>query len=218
MWTPTFAQAGAYEVTFTATDGELSDSEAITLTVTDTNRPPVATDATVTTTAGKPVAVTLSATDPDGDPLSWLRVPVVAPSSGRSRARSLPHLHAQGGLRGHRCVRLPSGGWTGGTDVANIVVNVTSKVRRVPGADGYQIALASSRDTFPAGKCPSVVVASGARWDDALAGSGLAGTLRSPVLLTAAQPTPGFWQSSGAWVPDGSTSWATARRCLTACS
>ncbi len=52
------------------------------------------------------------------------------------------------------------------------------------------IALASSRDTFPAGKCPSVVVASGARWDDALAASGLAGTLRSPVLLTGRYSMP----------------------------
>ncbi len=108
VWTPSFAQAGEYVVTFTATDGELSDSDAVTLTVTDTNRPPVANDATVTTTAGKPVTVTLSATDPDGDPLSWLPVPVVAPTLRNALGHgSQPHLHAQGGLRGHRCVRVP---------------------------------------------------------------------------------------------------------------
>ena len=78
----------------------------------------------------------------------------------------------------------------GGTDVASTAVNVTSKVRRVPGDDGYQIALASSRETFGTGRCPTVVLASGARWDDALAASGLAGTVRSPVLLTKPTSLP----------------------------
>ncbi len=43
-WTPTFAQAGSYPVTFTVTDNGspvLDDAETITITVTNVNRAPV---------------------------------------------------------------------------------------------------------------------------------------------------------------------------------
>ena len=33
-WTPTAGQAGSYDVTFTVSDGQLSDSETMTITVT----------------------------------------------------------------------------------------------------------------------------------------------------------------------------------------
>ncbi len=74
-WTPTFAQSGSYPVTFTATDNGtpvLSDSEAITITVTNTNRAP-----TLTAIGNKTVAenalltFTISATDADGDTLTY---------------------------------------------------------------------------------------------------------------------------------------------------
>ncbi|PKQ16483.1 MAG: hypothetical protein CVT67_04955 [Actinobacteria bacterium HGW-Actinobacteria-7] len=78
----------------------------------------------------------------------------------------------------------------GGSGSAEFALTVTNtapaitKVRRIDGRDRYRLALASSRSTFPANKSPRVVIASGERWDDALAASGLAGTFRSPVLLT----------------------------------
>ncbi|MBI3321452.1 MAG: hypothetical protein HYZ91_04200, partial [Candidatus Omnitrophica bacterium] len=40
-WTPTFSQAGTYPVTFTASDGSLTDMESTTITVTEANVPPV---------------------------------------------------------------------------------------------------------------------------------------------------------------------------------
>ncbi len=40
-WIPGFNAAGSYPVTFTASDGSLTDFEAITITVMDVNRPPV---------------------------------------------------------------------------------------------------------------------------------------------------------------------------------
>ncbi|HXF49424.1 MAG TPA: Ig-like domain-containing protein, partial [Verrucomicrobiae bacterium] len=40
-WTPTFAQAGNYNVTFIASDGTLADSEVVTITVNNVNRAPV---------------------------------------------------------------------------------------------------------------------------------------------------------------------------------
>jgi hypothetical protein len=39
-WTPTFDQAGSYPITFTASDGSLTDTEDITITVNNVNRPP----------------------------------------------------------------------------------------------------------------------------------------------------------------------------------
>ncbi|MBI3873403.1 MAG: Ig-like domain-containing protein, partial [candidate division Zixibacteria bacterium] len=40
-WTPTFAQAGVYNVTFIASDGLLADSELVAITVTNVNQAPV---------------------------------------------------------------------------------------------------------------------------------------------------------------------------------
>ncbi len=67
-WTPDYTQAGAYDVTFSVTDGELSDSEEITITVVNVNRAPVL-DAIGNQNGVENVnlAFTISATDPDGD-------------------------------------------------------------------------------------------------------------------------------------------------------
>src|SRR3989442_9785248 len=73
-WTPGYDQAGSYPVTFTATDNgspALSASEAITITVTNTNRAPVANPQSVTTPANTAKAITLTATDVDGDTLTY---------------------------------------------------------------------------------------------------------------------------------------------------
>ena len=73
-WTPSFEQAGTYAgVTFTATDpGLLADSEAITITVSQVNGPPVlAPIGDQTVDEGQTLTFALSATDPDGDPLTY---------------------------------------------------------------------------------------------------------------------------------------------------
>jgi hypothetical protein len=73
-WTPGFTQAGTYPgVTFTVDDGQGgSDSEAITITVTNTNRPPVlaVVGDRATSEAGL-LAFQVSALDPDVDPLIY---------------------------------------------------------------------------------------------------------------------------------------------------
>ena len=71
-WKPDFDQAGEYKLTFTVTDGELSDSQTFTLTVKNTNRPPefvLIEDKTVHEAA--PLTFLLSAVDPDGDALVY---------------------------------------------------------------------------------------------------------------------------------------------------
>ena len=70
-WTPTFAQAGTYNVTITVTDNGspvASDFEAFTITVGNVNRPPVFTNPGNRAVAeGQLLTIALTASDPDGD-------------------------------------------------------------------------------------------------------------------------------------------------------
>ncbi|MDP2300282.1 MAG: cell wall-binding repeat-containing protein, partial [Actinomycetota bacterium] len=62
---------------------------------------------------------------------------------------------------------------------------------RVWGVDRYLTAIETSKATFGAASCPTVVIATGADFPDALAASGLAGAYGSPVLLTPTAALPG---------------------------
>ena len=70
-WTPTFAQAGNYNVTITVTDNgspAASDFEIVTITVGNVNRPPVlAPIGAKTVNEGQLLTFTVTATDPDGE-------------------------------------------------------------------------------------------------------------------------------------------------------
>jgi PKD repeat protein len=71
-WTPTYTQAGSYNVTFTASDGQLQTSQAVTITVVNVDRPPVlAAIGNKTVDATEPLSFVLSAVDPDGDNLTY---------------------------------------------------------------------------------------------------------------------------------------------------
>jgi hypothetical protein len=71
-WTPTYAQTGTYQITFTASDGQAQDFETVTITVKHVNRPPV-----LSAIGNKSVYVddilpfSVSATDPDGDTVQF---------------------------------------------------------------------------------------------------------------------------------------------------
>lgn len=63
---PDFTQAGIYQVTFIASDGALADSEIVSITVTNVNRPPVlAAIGPRSTTEGANLNFVVSASDPD---------------------------------------------------------------------------------------------------------------------------------------------------------
>ena len=74
-WTPDYEQAGTYSVTFTASDGSLTDSQTITITVNNTNRPPIV-DALkpIMGKEGELLEFTFPASDPDGDTLTYTAV------------------------------------------------------------------------------------------------------------------------------------------------
>lgn len=66
-FTPSFEQAGTYNVTFFASDGELADTMSVQITVTNVNRPPVfAAMADDTVAEGETLELDISASDPDG--------------------------------------------------------------------------------------------------------------------------------------------------------
>ncbi len=76
-WTPTYSQAGSYNVTFTVSDGQAQDSETVTIMVANVDRPPVLADVdSQTVNAGNALSFTLSATDPDGDSLTYSGSPL----------------------------------------------------------------------------------------------------------------------------------------------
>jgi len=69
-WTPGYNLAGIYEVTFTVSDGELSDNQLVTITVTNTNRAPeLAFISNQNIAEGAPLSFSVSGSDPDGQSL-----------------------------------------------------------------------------------------------------------------------------------------------------
>jgi hypothetical protein len=74
-WTPGFGAAGNYNVTFTVTDDGTpaeNDSEIVTITVGNVNRPPVlGTISSKSVDEGDLLAFTVTASDPDGDGLTF---------------------------------------------------------------------------------------------------------------------------------------------------
>jgi RHS repeat-associated protein len=70
--TPGYADAGAYPVTLSASDGTLSSSQGFILTVTDFNRPPAVSSQPVSGGRdGRTYQYLIIATDPDNDPLAF---------------------------------------------------------------------------------------------------------------------------------------------------
>ncbi len=78
-FSPNYTQAGSYPVTFTVSDGTETDSEAITITVTNTNRAPVlAAIGNKSVDEGASLVINLTATDADGDGLVFGVTPAIA--------------------------------------------------------------------------------------------------------------------------------------------
>lgn len=72
-WTPGYEHAGTYTVTFSVSDGQgATANQAVTITVTNTNRPPVLGPVvSPSVTAGAVASIPLVATDPDGDVVTF---------------------------------------------------------------------------------------------------------------------------------------------------
>ncbi len=71
-WTPSYAQSETYNLTFIVSDSDLTDSEDITITVSNVNRAPVlASIGSKSTNENQELTFTVSATDPEEDILTY---------------------------------------------------------------------------------------------------------------------------------------------------
>ncbi len=71
-WTPDYSDAGSYTMTFSVSDGSLSDSQSVAVTVTNVNRTPVLSSiGTKSVAEGALLSFAVSASDADGDTLSY---------------------------------------------------------------------------------------------------------------------------------------------------
>jgi len=65
-WTPTFEQSGSYTINFTLSDGKLSDTKSVKITVNHVNRPPVIAEVPPQVTdENKKIEFKISGSDPD---------------------------------------------------------------------------------------------------------------------------------------------------------
>lgn len=100
-WTPTDKQVGIYNVTFSVSDGSLTDSEKITINVTNINHPPVLDHiGNKSIDENKLLTFTISATDPDGDILRYtaLGLPRGATFNPYTRTFSWKPSYTQAGI------------------------------------------------------------------------------------------------------------------------
>ena len=102
-WTPTYDQAGSYNVTLTASDGQAQTSQTIAIAVANIDRPPVLADIDAKSIdPGNPLSFALSATDPDGDNLTYSATTL--PSGATPNGSDLhldAHVRPRGLLPGH---------------------------------------------------------------------------------------------------------------------
>lgn len=71
-WTPNYSQAGSFTVTFSVSDGVLTDSETVAITVTNSNQSPTISGSPATTVmATTNYSFTPTVNDPDGDTLTF---------------------------------------------------------------------------------------------------------------------------------------------------
>ena len=155
-WTPSYSQAGEYEVTFTVEDGRGGiDRETITITVRNTNREPeLATIGDQTVVEGHTLTLTLAGSDADGDDLIYT---VEDNPPGSSLSGVTFTWQPSDTQEGMYQVTFRVEDEHGGQAVETIVIIVQSRLRRLTNhnavdggpswsPDGTQIAFHSERD------------------------------------------------------------------------
>ena len=127
-WTPGSGQEGSYpNVHFEVTDGELTDTEDITITVSTVNNPPVLIAiGNKSVNEGELLEFTISATDPDGDPLTYSasNLPSGASFDSGNRTFSWTPSFTQAGSYSNVHFEVTDGGLTDAEDITITVSNV----------------------------------------------------------------------------------------------
>ncbi|MBN2133418.1 MAG: right-handed parallel beta-helix repeat-containing protein [Sedimentisphaerales bacterium] len=149
-WTPATGQAGTYQVTFAVSDGLVSDSETITITVRSvaaTNTPPVlAAIGTKSVNEAAYLGFSVSASDADGDSIAYSANNL--PSGASFAGQSFRWTPTSAQVGSHQITFVASDGRS--QDSETITVNVVSigldkaapiVTRRSPEADAIQVTV-----------------------------------------------------------------------------
>jgi hypothetical protein len=122
-WTPTLSQEGAWQVIFGVSDGMLTTTQTVTITVIHTNNPPVLNAIqNIQITAGTALSTQLSASDSDNDVLTYsiLSGPAWMSASAAGLLTGTP----TAGNVGTTSLTIQVSDGNGGTDTAAITVTV----------------------------------------------------------------------------------------------
>ena len=143
-WTPGYEQAATHEVTFTASDGAAEDSEAVAITVNNTNRSPVL-DAIADQAVNETVLLTfaVSATDADDDTLEYSASSLPSEASFTGQTFSWTPSHSQAD-NNYEITFTVSDGELDDSQAVTIIVSDTSApsvTNRSPAADSIQTPL-----------------------------------------------------------------------------
>lgn len=123
-WTPTYTQAGSYSLNLAVSDGTLSDTEVVAVTVTDTNRAPVlAAIGPRSVGEGETLTFTVTAGDPDGNPLSYNTGTLPAGAAFDSASRVFAWTPVRGQAGSYTLVFAVSDGLTGDGEVVTVAVS-----------------------------------------------------------------------------------------------
>ncbi|MBM3250043.1 MAG: tandem-95 repeat protein, partial [Candidatus Omnitrophica bacterium] len=142
-WTPSFTQAGTYQVTFTVSDGMLTDSEAVTITVANVNRAPeLAAIGNKSVNAGQQLQFTVSASDPDNDTLTYSATGLPSGASFNASTRGCSWTPASNQAGNHQMTFSVSDGQL--TDSETITATVILFI--VPDAPSNLTAVAVSNE------------------------------------------------------------------------
>lgn len=131
-WTPTATQVGTHQVTFQATDGDLSDLQIVTIVVQRPDQDPNS-DPILAAIGDKSVhenatlTFSISASDPDGDPITYSATGLPAGADFSGQTFSWTPAYGQAGS--YQVTFIASDGWSRDTETITITV---IKVNRAP--------------------------------------------------------------------------------------
>ncbi len=168
-FSPSFTQAGTYNVTFIASDGSLADSEVVTITVNEAGnqRPVLAGIGTKITTEGQTLQFRISATDPDGTFPSFTVVNnpansnLVDSANGAGSFTFTPSF-TQAGL--YNVIFIAGDGLLADSEIVSIIVNEAGNQRPVLASIGPRSVTEGQTLQFrfsatdPDGTVPSLTV------------------------------------------------------------
>ena len=130
-WVPSFGDAGNYDVFFTVTDDgspPLSDSETVTITVGDVNRPPVLNPiGTKRVEESELLEFTITATDPDNDALTYSASDLPAGASFDPLTQVFSWTPDEGDAGSYKVIFTVTDGVDSDTEEVTIIVIVAPK-------------------------------------------------------------------------------------------